>query len=495
MPTFTAERFLQLLRQSKLVDLTQLDSRLEELREANNGSLPDRAGPIAEHLVQTQLITPWHREKLMQGKYKGFFLGKHKLIGPIGRGGMSHVYLAEHVLMKRQVAIKVLPKNRVNDSSYLDRFHREAQATASLDHRNIVRAYDVDHDGKDNHYIVMEYVEGQDLQWRVRDHGSLDFETAANFIAQAAEGLQHAHDANLIHRDIKPGNLLVDPHGVVKLLDLGLALIKDDERASLTLVHSENVLGTADYLAPEQALNSHEIDHRADIYSLGCTFYFLLTGHPPFPEGTLAQRIAKHQTVDPPRVSTIREDCPEELAEICHQMMAKKPEERPQAASSVAERLEHWLVARGKQFERADSAPVRQVAEAAIAARDASAPPPSPPAPSKPATRPAPGYAPPNYTEDTDPAGVADTIKGMPTSDEESSFVDLAIDTGPGRARASSVKRQRQRSKRSLGVSVWFAILVGVAVGLGLAIAWALNNEKPRDTSLTDIPSAHRSSC
>ena len=160
-----------------------------------------------------------------------------------------------------------------------------------------MRCYDVDNEG-DTHYIVMEFIEGKDLNTIVKQEGPLPLELACNYIAQSAEGLEHAHENGLIHRDVKPANLLVDTKGIVKILDLGLALFSDNERASLTVEHNENVLGTADYLAPEQAVNSHKVDHRADIYGLGCSLYFLLTGHPPFPEGTLAQRIAKHQIAD-----------------------------------------------------------------------------------------------------------------------------------------------------------------------------------------------------
>ena len=236
---------------------------------------------------------------------------------------MSHVYLAEHTLMQRRVAIKVLPKNRVEDSSYLGRFHREARAAAALDHRNIVRAYDIDNDG-DVHFLVMEYVEGSDLQSVVKEQGPLDYARAADYIRQAAKGLHHAHQAGLIHRDVKPANLLVDPHNVVKLLDLGLARFTEDQLASLTVAYDENVLGTADYLAPEQAINSHGVDGRADIYSLGCSFYYLLTGQPPFPEGTLPQRLAMHQKSPPPDIRLKRPDAPQDLIDICLRMMAKK---------------------------------------------------------------------------------------------------------------------------------------------------------------------------
>ena len=249
---------------------------------------------------------------------------------------MSSVYLAEHVLMQRRVAIKVLPKNRVSDSSYLARFHREAQAAALLDHRNIVRVYDVDNVG-DVHYLVMEYVEGSDLQQIVKRSGPMEYAVAAEYVRQAAEGLACADDAGLIHRDVKPANLLVDPQSVVKVLDLGLALVTGDAKtASLTVAYDENVLGTADYLAPEQALNSHNVDGRADIYGLGCSLYYLLTGHPPFSEGTLPQRLMAHQKSPPPAVSLDRPDAPSDLVQICMKMMAKKAANRYQTMQDVA---------------------------------------------------------------------------------------------------------------------------------------------------------------
>jgi serine/threonine-protein kinase len=257
---------------------------------------------------------------------------------------MSSVYLAEHRAMRHRVAIKVLPRARVEDSSYLARFQLEAQAAAALNHRNIVRAYDIDNDGK-THYLVMEYVEGIDLQLTVREQGPLHYRDAADFIAQAAEGLQHAHDAGLIHRDIKPANLLLDSRNqnMVKILDMGLAKFSDSTQPSLTIAYDENVLGTADYLAPEQAINSHGVDHRADLYSLGCTLYFLLTGHPPFCEGTLPQRLMKHQTEMPPSIYEDRPDAPRALVEICLRMMVKSPENRYQTAGDVARDLRAWL--------------------------------------------------------------------------------------------------------------------------------------------------------
>jgi len=352
MAKVSVEKFLDLLKRSGLIEnLDQIPQAVSALESRSGGLLPGDAKTVANFFVEETLITDWQSEKLLEGRYKGFFLGKYKLLGHLGTGGMSSVYLADHVLMQRRVAIKVLPAKRVNDSSYLARFHQEAQAAARLDHRNIVRAYDVDND-KDQHYLVMEFVDGKDLQQMVKASGPLDYNTVGNFIAQAAEGLNHAHAAGLIHRDVKPANLLVDEDGLVKILDMGLARFadNDDDEASLTVAHEENVLGTADYLAPEQAINSHTVDGRADLYSLGCTMYFLLTGHPPFPEGTLSQRLLAHQNQEPASILVERPDAPRDLVAICEQMMSKKADERQQSATEVAQQLATWLADRGQPF-------------------------------------------------------------------------------------------------------------------------------------------------
>jgi serine/threonine-protein kinase len=349
MATLSVDSFIDYVERSELVEEPALKAALGEFRSTRCEQATD-ADALAAFLVEKGLVTQWHVEKLMAKKYRGYFLGKYRILRLIGSGGMSTVYLAEHRVMHRQRAIKVLPQRRVNDSSYLARFHLEAQATAQLDHPNIVRCYDVDNEG-DTHYIVMEFIEGKDLNTIVKQEGPLSLELACNYIAQSAEGLSHAHECGLIHRDVKPANLLVDTRGIVKILDLGLALFSDNERASLTVEHNENVLGTADYLAPEQAVNSHKVDHKADIYGLGCSLYFLLTGRPPFPDGTLAQRIARHQTQQPEDIRKLRPDCPRDLADICLKMMQKRPERRYATMREVALALVNWLQTHGYKFE------------------------------------------------------------------------------------------------------------------------------------------------
>ncbi|MEN6450678.1 MAG: serine/threonine-protein kinase [Thermoguttaceae bacterium] len=350
MVRLKVDAFLDLVRRSGLVEKDRLNALLLELKHGPNAHAVTDTSFIADQLVAADLLTRWQADKLLEGRHKGFFLGKYKLLDHLGTGGMSMVYLGEHVLMQRRVAIKVLPKSRVEDTSYLARFHREAQAAAALDHRNIVRAYDVDNDGS-VHYLVMEYVEGRDLQHIVQEDGPLDYAAAAEYIRQAASGLAHAHQAGLIHRDIKPANLLVDRKNVIKLLDLGLARFTDEDKASLTVAYDENVLGTADYLAPEQSLDSHGVDARADIYGLGCSMYYVLTGHPPFVGGTLPQRLMAHQKLPPPSIRIDRPDAPEELVAICMKMLAKKPEQRYQSAAEVADALGQWLVAQGERVE------------------------------------------------------------------------------------------------------------------------------------------------
>ena len=353
MSQTTSERFLEMVTKSKLVDASAFDRLVSKVREKCNGGLPKDPMQLAAAFRKNGLLTDWHIEKLFAGKYKGFFLGKYKLLGHIGTGGMSSVYLAEHTRMHDKRAIKVLPKTRVKDASYLARFHLEAQAIASLNHPNIVLAYDIDNID-DVHYIVMEYVEGVDLQALVKRDGPVDFALAADLIRQAALGLDHAHSKGVIHRDVKPANLLLDPQGRVRLLDMGLALVAAGDDESLTVANNENVLGTADYLAPEQALNSHTVDHRADIYGLGCTLYFLLAGKPPFSEGTLAQRIAKHQTEMPKSIRQLRPECPGELEGICVKMIQKDPAYRYQSAADVAEVLAKFAAAvpKGAKGER-----------------------------------------------------------------------------------------------------------------------------------------------
>jgi serine/threonine protein kinase len=339
----TATDFLTLVRKSGVVEAATLDPLLQRLA----------AGPevtplqTANLMVREGVLTKLQASQLLRGKWRNFVLcGKYKLLEHIGSGGMGQVYLCEHTRMGRRVAIKVLPPDRGNDEVCLKRFEREARAAAALDHLNIVRAHDIDRDESGPqplHFLVMEYVDGSSLQHIVSRFGPLTVGRACNYIAQVADGLQHAHEAGLVHRDVKPANLLLERSGLVKILDLGLARFFNDAGDDLTQQFgAHNLIGTADYLAPEQADNSHGADIRADIYSLGITFFYLLTGRSPFKEGTLAQKLLYHRLQQPDPVEKVRPDVPAGIGRVIDRMLAKDPRNRFQVPIEVRAALEPW---------------------------------------------------------------------------------------------------------------------------------------------------------
>jgi serine/threonine protein kinase len=340
-PAHTIAEFLAVVRKSGLV--------AEDRLAAATTPWPDPAGPLPDDLPQALidagLLTHWHVEQLRKGKHRGFMLGKFRLLRMLGVGGMSSVYLAENTTLGEQVAIKVLPTKRVDQSSFLARFEREARTAFRLGHQHLARAFDLEKVGEIR-FIVMEYIDGIDLYNKVKQDGPLEVRDAVDCIRQAALGLHYAHGEGLVHRDIKPANLILDHKGNVKVLDLGLALPRDDDQeASITREHDEKVLGTADYLAPEQATDSHLADRRSDIYALGCTLHYLLVGRAPFARGKLAERIQAHSTKPPPNIIEARADVPPAIAELYYRMMEKHPDARPQTAQEVADTLAGWLKA------------------------------------------------------------------------------------------------------------------------------------------------------
>lgn len=348
-----AETFLDLLGQSGLVSEEQLETAYHLLEENANSPEFQRADWIGQELQNRGMITAWQCRQLRKGKYKGFFIRKYRLLGILGIGGMGSVYLAEHTVMQRRVAIKVLPRDRQKKGNYLDHFIREAQVIATLDHPNIIRAYDIDIEGE-VHYIVMEFFEGIDLQRKVLKDGPLTVPIIVDYVRQAAEALHYAHQVGIIHRDIKPANLLVNARNQVKLLDLGLALIDPSQYSGhLSTDHRESsILGTADYLAPEQAINSQKVDFRADIYALGGVLYFCLTGHPPFPSGSVSERLLAHQLKNPTSILIDRPNTSDDLVQICEKMMSKDPNVRQQSAAEVALDLQNWLIKHGHTGNR-----------------------------------------------------------------------------------------------------------------------------------------------
>ncbi|HLW64203.1 MAG TPA: serine/threonine-protein kinase [Gemmataceae bacterium] len=279
---------------------------------------------------------------------------RYQIVRLLGQGGMGAVYQATHRVMERQVALKMMRADLTGNSTLAERFRREVKAAAALHHPNIVAAYDAEQAGS-THFLVMEYVEGKNLADVVRDTGPLPVEQAVNYARQAALGLQHAYVKGMIHRDIKPHNLILTkdvpaddaadyPYGLVKILDFGLARFAGAEGAQGRTA-SGLILGTVDFMAPEQADNARNADIRSDIYSLGCTLYYLLAGRVLFPEGTMVQRVMAHVTQRPPPIAKLRPGLPSGLVAVLDRVLAKDPAKRYQTPVEVAEALSDCLEA------------------------------------------------------------------------------------------------------------------------------------------------------
>jgi serine/threonine protein kinase len=281
---------------------------------------------------------------------------RYRLIRKLGQGGMGTVYLAEHRLMRRLVAVKLIRAGLLGNQQLVDRFRQEVQAAAHLSHPHIVMAHDADEaDGR--HFLVMEYVEGESLAQRLATGGPFLVTDACTCVRQAALGLEFARARGLVHRDVKPHNLMRTPEGIVKILDFGLArVLRESARPEGSLTTEGVVMGTADYMAPEQARDSHRADIRADVYSLGCTLYHLLAGNVPFPDGTAIDKIIKHAVAQPEPLDRCRVDVPAELARVVEKMMARKAEDRYQTPAEVAAALEPFTHS-GSQASSATVAP------------------------------------------------------------------------------------------------------------------------------------------
>jgi serine/threonine protein kinase len=336
----TIDQFLHLVRESRLVDARSLDAQLERLSRC--AALPDRPRALADALRQEGLLTVFQAEQLLLGNCRGFSVGRYKILRRLGSGVAGTVYLCEQESVGRNVAVKVLSFATEANPTTVARFKREARALAALDHPNVVKVFDFDQDG-DRLFLVMEFVDGITLRDLIKQQGPLDPGLAAHYVRQAAKGLQHVHEAGLVHRDVKPGNLMVDARGTVKILDLGLARFLLEEGESLTVKYDgKRILGTPEYLAPEQAQDSHDVDGRADVYGLGATFYFLLGGVAPFHDGTVMQKLLRVQTQPPRPLLEHRPDLPRPLAGIVDRMMAKDREERFASLADVDLALAAW---------------------------------------------------------------------------------------------------------------------------------------------------------
>jgi len=304
---------------------------------------------LGSMLRVADLITVYQLRKFQIGRSGDLLFGKYVIFDKIGEGGMGKVYRAADANLSRLVALKVVRPSLLANKTVLKRYKREAQATATLDHPNIVHLYDAD-EANGRHYMAMEYVDGSDLARLVKEHGPLGSAEACEYIRQAALGLHHAHEKGFVHRDIKPSNLLVfgeragsGGKAMLKILDMGLVRSlaeDDDENNSLAYLTRDNtVVGTPDFMSPEQASDSRSVDGRADLYSLGCAMFYLLMGKPPYRESNTIAKLLAHQRDPIPDLKELRPDIPADVAEIVAKLMAKKRQDRFQTGAEVAAAL------------------------------------------------------------------------------------------------------------------------------------------------------------
>jgi serine/threonine-protein kinase len=344
--------FLTLLEKSHLLSSGQFATAVRRL------DLRRRANPqaAADALVEADVLTRYQVNRLLEGRRRGLFIDDYKILSILGSGGMGYLYSAIELETGWQVALKVLSDRYRYDKGRLTRFQLEAEAGLKLSHPHILRTKAIRRSEDIYgviHYMVMELVKGISLR-ELLEHRkrTLHWRQSCDVICQAASGLHYAHERGLVHRDVKPENLLVRTDGVVKVLDFGLAMIDGSETEfSLATILGQNCLGTADYIAPEQSLDSLNVDRRADIYSLGCTFYVLVTGHLPFPTTSIAEKLQGHRKLRPRAPRVLNPKLPERIDKIIRKMMAKRPQNRFQSAAEVCEILEPLAQRRPIDFD------------------------------------------------------------------------------------------------------------------------------------------------
>jgi serine/threonine protein kinase len=308
---------------------------------------PSDSERLARHLVRLGKLTRYQASALFQGKGRSLLIGPYVVLDKLGSGGMGMVFKARLRQGGPDVALKLLPPSASRHPRAVLRFRREAAIMEKVNHPNVVSSHEIGQYGG-VHYLVMDYVEGRDLDRVVRSGGPMKLTRAVDCVIQAARGLASAHGQGIVHRDIKPANLLLDTKGVVRVLDLGLARITEgdesvkDNASAPSLTASGIIMGTVDFLPPEQSDDSKRADHRADVYALGCTLYFLLTGKPPYSGESIMQRLLAHHQKPIPSLRDARPDVPAEVDAIYQKMMAKSPEDRPQSIGEVADALEAW---------------------------------------------------------------------------------------------------------------------------------------------------------
>jgi serine/threonine-protein kinase len=341
MSLHSAADLARAVRAASLLSAAQADALARELLPCFGD-----ARSLARELMQRDWVTPYQINQLFLGRGHELILGPYLLLERLGEGGMGQVFKARHRKMQRLLALKVIRRNRLGSPEAIRRFFREVQAVGALSHPNIVAAYDA---GEVNgtYFLAMEYVEGCDLGKVVKQGGPLPVPLACDYVRQVALGLQHAFEKGLVHRDIKPSNLVVQGAGargeagaVVKILDMGLARVETPDEGSASLTQAHAILGTPDFIAPEQARNARDADTRSDLYSLGCTFHFILTGQVPYPAEAAMEKLLKHYLEEPPAVEVLRPEVPAAVGDVVRRLMAKAPEQRYQTPAELAGALQ-----------------------------------------------------------------------------------------------------------------------------------------------------------
>lgn len=345
----SAGQYLELLEKSGLLSSRQV-AKIERAFDVT----PDKSGEdLARQLVKKRVLTPFQAERLLEGRYRGFLIDRYRIREILGVGGMGCVFIAEDPESNEKVALKVLSSQYSSDAGMLARLKLEAWAGMQVQHPNVVRTHEMGSTGAVT-YLVMDLVRAISLHEMVALGGAVRPEMVCDMFRQAALGLQAAHDRNIIHRDIKPANLLIDQTGHTWLLDFGLALVGDDaaEEFSLAMIFGHDCLGTPDYIAPEQSLDSNGVDSRADIYSLGCTLYVGLTGRVPFADCKTNQaKLDAQRTRTAPPVHAVNPDVPQAISDVVEKMMARNPDDRYQSAAEVATALEVFAERKTVKFD------------------------------------------------------------------------------------------------------------------------------------------------
>jgi eukaryotic-like serine/threonine-protein kinase len=334
-----SSRFWMTAQQSGLLDVQSLTACWNAVPLEKRDAMEHLDRRLARQAVQQNYLTLWQAQQLLAGRTSGFRVDRYLLLDLIGQGGMGRVYLARDTRLNRQVALKILAPERMNNPRAVARFQREARVGAQLQHENLVRIYDFG-EANGRYFLVMEYIEGKTIGALITAQGPMPSPTAARLTWQIALGLEHAHRKGLIHRDVNPYNILVTHEGIAKLADLGLAIdLAEDDRVT----REGATVGTFDYVAPEQARHSHAADIRSDIYSLGCTLYHMVSGQVPFPSPSLPEKLFAHQAMEPTPLDQLIPDIPAEFVELVQRMMRKLPEERYATPLQLAQALEPFI--------------------------------------------------------------------------------------------------------------------------------------------------------